>query len=517
MLNYAALLAGSCARHGARSALQFEDTVMTYRELDIEVERMAHLLRSKGLVGGDRVAVMAPNLPQFVVAFWGAIRAGCVVVPMNPLLKGREAEYYLQDSGAKAFIHDATSVDPEVHSRADGLIARWTIDTDPSPDRVPADTDLDLALRSIVLGEPHDLGYLEPTNADDPAVLLYTSGTTGRPKGAVLTHSNLSWNVRIFATTCLELTEDDVVFGALPLFHSFGQTAGMGSALSTGACLSLLRRFTGDAAINLIRENSVTVMLGVPTMYTAMLSAVDAGAPKLDSLRVCLSGGAAAPLELLRRFEAEFGCRVLEGYGLSETSPAACVNHPDRPSKVGSIGTPIWGTEMRVVDPDGQPLPAGGIGEIQIRGHNVMAGYFNRPDETAAVFDGHGWFRTGDLAYIDDDGYFFVVDRKKDLIIRGGFNVYPREIEEVLYEHPAVLEAAVLARPDDTLGEEVVAVVAVRPGHPFDAAVLQDWCKERLAAYKYPRLLLEVKELPKGPTGKIVKRDIRLAELLPQP
>jgi long-chain acyl-CoA synthetase len=299
------------------------------------------------------------------------------------------------------------------------------------------------------------------------------------------------------------------VLGALPLFHSFGQTCAMNSCVAVGGCLTLLPRFEPAKALEMIARDRVTIFMGVPTMYVAMLAVPADQRPDTSSLRRCVSGGASLPGEVLRAFEAQFGCVILEGYGLSETSPVASFNHPDRERKVGSIGTPIRDVEMKVVDEQDGDVPAGEVGEIVIKGPNVMKGYWQRPDATAEVMRG-GWFHSGDLAKVDEDGYFFIVDRKKDLIIRGGYNVYPREVEEVLYEHPAVAEAAVLALVHAELGEEVGAAVALKPGASATPDELQAFVKERVAAYKYPRHVWLVDELPKGPTGKILKREIAL-------
>jgi long-chain acyl-CoA synthetase len=337
-------------------------------------------------------------------------------------------------------------------------------------------------------------------------VILYTSGTTGTPKGAELTHSNLRRNCQI-AARLFGLGAGAITLGALPLFHSFGQTCAMNATICAGGTLTLIPRFDPAKALEIIQRDRVTVFEGVPTMYGAMLHVPDRDRYDVSTLAICASGGSAMPVELMRGFEEAFGCKVLEGYGLSETSPVASFNHPDRERKPGSIGTPVDGVEMKVVDDDGNNVPQGEPGEIVIRGHNVMKGYWNRPDATAeAVSD--GWLRTGDVATVDEDGYFFIVDRKKDMIIRGGYNVYPREIEEVLYEHPAVREAAVLGVPDDELGEEVGAAVALKDGADASAAELRDFVKGQVAAYKYPRQVWFVDDLPKGPTGKILKREI---------
>jgi long-chain acyl-CoA synthetase len=336
----------------------------------------------------------------------------------------------------------------------------------------------------------------------DTAVILYTSGTTGRPKGAELTHDNLRRNTEI-AAGLFDLGEDAVTLGALPLFHSFGQTCGLNATIFAGGCLTLIPRFDPAKALEIIQRDRVSVFEGVPTMYSAMLNLPDADSYDTSSLKVCASGGAAMPVEVMRGFEEKFGCKVLEGYGLSETSPVASFNHPDRERKPGSIGTPIDGVEMKLADAEN------GVGEIAIKGHNVMKGYWRNAEATEEVMR-DGWFHSGDLAQVDDDGYYFIVDRKKDMIIRGGYNVYPREIEEVLYEHPAVREVAVLGVPHDELGEEIGAAIALKDGQDVGAEELQAFVKEQVAAYKYPRTIWFVDELPKGPTGKILKREIEL-------
>jgi long-chain acyl-CoA synthetase len=300
------------------------------------------------------------------------------------------------------------------------------------------------------------------------------------------------------------------VLGALPLFHSFGQTCGMNAAVWTGACLTLIPRFDPGKALEIIDRDRVNVFEGVPTMYAAILHHPDADKFDTSCLELCASGGSAMPVEVMKAFEEKFDAKILEGYGLSETSPVASFNHPDRERKPGSIGTPIEGVEMKVVDDDGNEVPQGEPGEIVIRGHNVMKGYWNRPEANEEAIDSEGWFKTGDMATVDEDGYFFIVDRKKDLIIRGGYNVYPREIEEVIYEHPAVREAAVVGVPHDELGEEVGAAVAVKDGEELSEEELREYVKENVAAYKYPRKIWFVDELPKGPTGKILKREIEV-------
>jgi long-chain acyl-CoA synthetase len=343
-------------------------------------------------------------------------------------------------------------------------------------------------------------------------VILYTSGTTGTPKGAELTHANLGRNVEI-AIGLFRIGDDAVTLGALPLFHSFGQTCGLNATVRAGGCLTLVPRFDPGTALEVIERDRVTVFEGVPTMYGALLNHPERERFDVSTLRLCVSGGAAMPIEVMRSFEEAFGCAILEGYGLSETSPIASFNHPDRERKPGSIGTPVDGVEMKVAGEDGQDLAPGEVGEILIRGHNVMKGYWRRPDASAEAIRG-GWFHSGDLARVDDDGYFFIVDRKKDMVIRGGYNVYPREIEEILYEHEAVCEAAVVGVPHPELGEEVAAAIVLVPGAAVEEAEILEFVKGQVAAYKYPRLVWFVDELPKGPTGKILKREIEAPQHL---
>jgi long-chain acyl-CoA synthetase len=491
--NLATNLLETARRHGDRPALKLDDVELTYAALDGASAHVAGLLRERGIGPGDRVGIMLPNVPYFPVIYYGVLRAGAVVVPMNVLLKGREVAFYLGDSGAKAVF--------AWHGFAEA-----------------AQAGAQEAGAELILVEPGKaeemIGAAEPVTepadraGDDTAVILYTSGTTGKPKGAELTHDNLFKNVEVMRGV-FGFSDDDVVLGALPLFHSFGQTCGMNAAVAGGACLTLLPRFDPGKALEILERDGVTVFEGVPTMYGALLHDPGRESADLSKLRLCVSGGASLPVELMRAFEDAFGAIILEGYGLSETSPVASFNHPDRERKPGSIGTPIEGVEMKVVDEDDNEVAAGEVGEIVIRGHNVMKGYWERPEATQDCMRG-GWFHTGDMARVDEDGYFFIVDRKKDLIIRGGYNIYPREVEEVLYEHPAVREAAVVAVPHDELGEEVGAAVALKDGESVDASELQSYVKEQVAAYKYPRHIWFVDELPKGPTGKILKREIEV-------
>ncbi len=490
-MSLARLLTDAAAQHGERTAVKLDDIELNYQTLDEGSARVAGLLAAKGVQADDRVGIMLPNVPYFPVVYYGVLRAGGVVVPMNPLLKGREVAFHLQDSGTN-------------------VIFVWG---DMAEEAEQGGQEAGAEVISIAPGEFEKLlGEQEPRREvvdradEDTAVILYTSGTTGTPKGAELTHANLKRNVEV-STGLFDMSCEDVVFGGLPFFHSFGQTCALNATIAGGGTITLLPRFEPGKAFEIIQRDKVTILEGVPTMYSALLNHPDGDQCDTSSLRVCVSGGSALPGEVLRGFEDKFGAAILEGYGLSETSPVASFNHPDRERKVGSIGTPIEGVEMKLVDDDGKDVPQGEVGEIVIKGHNVMRGYWGREDATAEVLQ-DGWFHTGDMGQIDEDGYFFIVDRKKDLIIRGGYNVYPREIEEVFYTHPAVAEAAVVGVPHDELGEEIGAAVALKEGESVDEDTLRDFIKEEVAAYKYPRQIWFVDELPKGPTGKILKREI---------
>src|SRR4051794_8266229 len=493
MANLARIVVDGAHRSAEHPALKLSDDVVTYGQLDDQTARCARLLRSLGVEPGDRVGVMLPNVPQFAVAYYGVLRCGAIVVPMNILLKGRETAFYLSDPEAKAVFAWHEFVD----SARTGAEAAGAEAIPVAPGEFER-----------LLAAPEPLTENAELDDDDTAVVLYTSGTTGTPKGAELTHANLYTQATILADDLFHMTADDVVLGALPLFHAFGQSDALNAPLYTGATVTMLPRFEPSLALSTMQADAATLFMGVPTMYTAMLHAPDRSQYELRRLRVCVSGGASLPVEVLRGFEREFGCIILEGYGLSETSPTATFNHMDRERKPGSIGTPIKGVEVKVAGDDGRPLAPGEVGEIWIRGHNVMKGYWRRPDATADVLTEDGWFKTGDMARTDDDGYFYIVDRKKDMIIRGGYNVYPREIEEVLYEHPAVREAAVVGVPHESLGEEVGAAVALKDGAEATAEELRDFVKQQVAGYKYPRVVWLVDELPKGPTGKILKKEI---------
>ena len=492
MPNLGFYLTESAEMHPDAAALRCQG-VITYSQLADSVCRFAEFLVRQGIRPGDRVGVMLPNRPEFVTVFYSVLHEGAVVVPLNPLHSAREVAFYLSNTGAKMLFF---ALECAAAATAGALAAGACA--------LPIDAGALADHTAGVAGFRRPL----PRAADDNAVILHTSSTTGVPKGAQLTHGNLALNQAVVAGSLLNLEPDDVVMGCLPLFHVFGMTCGLLAAISVGATLALLPRFDPTEALRMIAAERVTVFQGVPTMYVAMLAAADRCDVDVSTLRVCVTGGAAMPVEVLRAFEDRFGCTVLEGYGLSETSPAVCFNHPHMARKVGSIGTPIDGVQIRIVDENSNSVPVGTPGEIQVRGHNVMKGYWNLLDATnAAIKD--GWFCTGDIGRVDDDGFYFIVDRKKDLIIRGGYNVYPREVEEALHEHPAVAEAAVIGMPHDSLGEEVGAAVVLKHGASADVTQLRDFVKHRVAAYKYPRRIWFVGSLPTGPTGKVLRREIQ--------
>ncbi len=493
MPNLATHLTDTAQAHGDRPAVKLDDTVLTYDQLLDGARRVTALLKSKGIEPGDRIGVVLPNVPHFPVLFYGAVAAGAVVVPMNPLLKAREVEYYLKDSGASlVFAWEEMADEATKGGKA----------VDVECIAVEAEGFLEMLSEH----EPDD--EVVECADDDTMVLLYTSGTTGQPKGAELTHANMISNALTSAETLVELSEEDVVMGCLPLFHCFGLTCGLNAAVAKGACLTLIPRFDAAKALEVVGRDGVTVFEGVPTMYAGMLHVDGAEDADMSSLRTCISGGAAMPAEVMKAFEKTFDCMVLEGYGLSETSPVASFNRPDLERKPGTIGTAVRGVELKLIDDEGKDVTGDGeVGEIAIKGENVMKGYWGREDATEeSIVD--GWFRSGDLATVDEEGYYTIVDRKKDLIIRGGYNVYPLEVEEAMYEHEAVAECAVVGIPHDELGEEVGAAVALKEGKEVSEDELKEFAKEQLAAYKYPRVVWIVDELPKGPTGKILRREV---------
>jgi long-chain acyl-CoA synthetase len=501
--NLATILRESALANPEHPLLRIGTLELSYQQVDVMSGRVASGLLAAGLARGDTVAVQLPNVPEFLFACFGALKAGLTVVPLNPLLKAPEVAYHLQDSGARLLItFDAFAAEAATGAaEADGARV-YVVGSAVDGTAVEGIRSFD----ELYGPERYEIEHM---NSDDTAVIIYTSGTTGRPKGAELTHFQMYMAATVAGDT-FGYRADDVSMAVLPLFHVFGLSSVMNTAIRCGATLVLVPRFEVGAVLDAIEQHRVTVFCGVPTMFVALLHA-DLTGRDVSSLRVCVSGGASIPGEVLKGFEAAYsGAPVLEGYGLSETCAIATFNRSVDDRRVMSIGKRLWGVEIRVVDPEDRELPPGpdAVGEIVIRGHNVMKGYRGRPDATEEAMRG-GWFHTGDLGYRDEDGFFYIVDRKKDLVIRGGFNVYPREIEEVLHEHPSVVEAAVIGRPDDRLGEEVVAFIALKKNTTATPDEVIDFCKERLAAYKYPREVVVLDELPKGGSGKVLKTELR--------
>ncbi|MEC3979809.1 long-chain-fatty-acid--CoA ligase [Amycolatopsis sp. H20-H5] len=496
----AAVLADTAARRPDEPALIFESTSVTYHVLWERARSCAAEMRRHGIGPGDRVALLLANTPQFPVAYYGSLALGTTVVPMNAQLRIDEIEFVLADSGARALICTETTMDEGAIAAAAADVTLFTIGVEHG--------------NGVRLDPPEQAspiaGYF-PSAADDIAAILYTSGTTGRPKGAMLTHRNIVTNVEVTAVSPFAVQPDDVLLCSLPLSHTFGQTCVMGVAFHAGATVVLIPRFSATIALAQMIHYGCTVFMGVPTMYLALLEAVSNGAPA-PHLRRAYSGGSALPVPVLEAVAETFGCEVYEGYGLTETSPCVAYNHPGSITRPGTVGTPIAGVEVGITHADVEDrielLPVGDVGEVVIRGHNVMSGYLGRSEETAAVLV-DGWFRSGDLGVLGADGSLRLVDRKKDVVLRGGYNIYPREIEETLVRHPAVEQVAVIGIPDSRQGEEICAIIVARPEFTTDVALAADivaWSRDRLARYKYPRRVKFADALPTGPSGKVLKR-----------
>lgn len=518
-LNLASVLDQHLIKGPTRTAIVSGDTRLTYAQLSAMSSQVAGGLFAMGIRPGDHVALMCPNLPYFAMAYFGILKVGAVVVPLNVLLRPREIAYHLRDSDCKAILcFEGTSELPMAQMAKAGIDVVTSCEDlivmtiDPTATKSPIDGARTLA----------QLMHRQPTEfethavlADDTAVMLYTSGTTGQAKGAELTHLNMTVNAMIVRELTLPVIGGDVeniTAVTLPLFHSFGQTAQMNAVLYAGGTLVLLPRFDPPTLIAAIKRERVTHWAGVPTMYWGLLEHVTKNHVDVSdisaSLRLAISGGSPMPVELMRAFEQTFNVRIIEGYGLSETSPVATFGHLERPTKPGTVGQPVFGVQVRCVDESDEPVPVGTPGEVVIRGNNVMKGYYKRPEATAEALRG-GWFHTGDIGSFDSEGYLSIVDRKKDMIIRSGLNVYPREIEEVLLTHSAVSLAAVVGVPDPRLGEEIKAFIVLKHGMTISAEELLGWCQQQFAAYKYPRLIEFRTELPLSATGKVLKRELR--------
>lgn len=501
-ISVAAVLAESAKRTPNSIALVVGEDQVSYADLWDQTRAYAGALRARGIGPGDAVAVLIPNVPDFARVYYAILSLGAIVVPVHALLKAREIEYVLQDSGARLLVCAA----PLLPEGAAGAAANGT---DVLTVMAPDDGGLPRLEAEAAAAEP--IRTYEPCRPSDTATILYTSGTTGKPKGALGTHFALVEQTSVLLTSVMDFRPGDVLFGGLPLFHTFGQTVVLNTGLRAGATIVLMPRFSGEEALKLLARHNVNIFLGVPTMYVALLEAAKTVADRPTALRYGISGGASLPLAVMDRFRDVFGVEIHEGYGLTETSPVASFNHVGTAPRPGTIGVPIWGVDIEIARPETveaiELLPNGELGELVIRGHLLMKGYLNRPEATAeAVVD--GWFRTGDLGTKDDDGYLTIVDRKKDMIIRNGYNVYPREVEEVLLTHPAVVSAAVYGIPDEVHGQEIAAAIVLDPGATVSESELMDFASSQLAAYKYPRVVRILSELPLGPSGKILKRKL---------
>ncbi|MCB5275818.1 Long-chain-fatty-acid--CoA ligase [Arthrobacter sp. SO5] len=501
-ISVAAILAESARRTPDSIALIVGEDETTYARLWAETRAYAGALRARGIGPGDAVAVLIPNVPDFARVYYAILSLGAIVVPVHALLKAREIDYVLQDSGATTLICAASLL-------TEGAAAAASTGVDLLTVMAPEDGGLPRLEAEAAASQPID-SYV-PRLPSDTATILYTSGTTGRPKGALGTHFALVEQTSVLLTSVMQFKPGDVLFGGLPLFHTFGQTVVLNTGLRAGATIVMMPRFSGDGALNLMARHNVNIFLGVPTMYVALLEAAKAGAVRPPALRYGISGGSSLPLAVMDKFRDVFGVEIHEGYGLTETSPVAAFNHVGTPPRPGTIGTAIWGVDIEIARAETvesiELLPAGELGELVIRGHLLMKGYLNRPEATAeAVVD--GWFRTGDLGTKDDDGYLTIVDRKKDMIIRNGYNVYPREVEEILLTHPEVVSAAVYGIPHEVHGQEVAAAIVLDAGATASATDLMEFASAQLAAYKYPRVIRLLAELPLGPSGKILKRNL---------
>lgn len=516
MLNLVSVFEHSAKELPEKTAIVFNDVTFTFAQVAAMVNKVANALKEKGIQKGDKVALSCLNLPYFPMIYYGILKIGAVVVPLNVLLKGREIAYHLKDSEAKAyFCFQGT---PELPMAREGFKGFSEVETcelfcvitaDPA---AASPIEGTMTLGQLIAEQP-PVCDTELTSPEDTAVILYTSGTTGFPKGAELSHSNMTMNA-ISTRHLLQGTQDDIHVIVLPLFHSLGQTCHMNAGFSSGNTLVMIPKFTPEAVLSAIQNDGATIFAGVPTMYWALLNYEDKEGKfdndKIaDTLRIGLSGASSLPLEIIKGIDAKYKIPILEGYGLSETCPVVTFNHLTRERKLGSIGTPIWGIEVDIFDKDNNALGIDEVGEVVIRGHNVMKGYYNKKEATAEAFDGTTWFHTGDLGTKDEDGFFYIVDRIKDMIIRGGYNVYPREIEEMLLTHPDVSLASVLGIAHDRHGEEIVAYIVPRPGADVTPDQLIEWSKKQMAAYKYPRIVHLRESLPMTATGKILKKDLR--------
>ena len=507
LLSLAAVLAEPAWRQPDKTAVIQGAERLSYAELWAQARGQAAAIRELGVQPGDRVALMSPNVFDFPRSYYAILAAGAVVVPVHMLLTPEEISFILRDSGAKLLIAHAIRAEDAIKAAALADVPVRLVGP------IPAEAPLPKLADDVAGVEP--LATYVSRQPEDPAVVIYTSGTTGKPKGAVLTNLNMVMNATVNGFDCLNTVKEDIALGCLPLFHIFGQTVSMNTIFRTGATVVFQPRFEPNEAIDLMLEHDINTFHGVPQMYLALVQAGKArreAGGTLPKLKIAVSGGAALPVSVLEAFNATFDADIMEGYGLSETSPTATVNQPSIGTRAGTVGHAIWGVEVEVAKAEVEDriefVPHGELGEIIVRGHNVFAGYLNNPEATAAAMV-DGWFRTGDLGTKGDDGFVTIVDRKKDMVLRGGFNVYPREVEETLLRHPAIRDVSVIGLPDEVHGEEICACVILEDGASLTAEELIEWSKEHLAKYKYPRRVEFVTEFPLGPSLKVLKRELR--------
>jgi long-chain acyl-CoA synthetase len=501
-VNISDLLIASAARKPEHPAIRFLERTITYEELNRQVDRLSHGLVRGGLHPRDVCVLMMPNSIEWIIVYYALAKIGAAVLPVNFLYRTGELDHIFKDSGARAFIghKDYLEQPRQVMDHLPKMDLRIAQGAARGQGFIPLD--------ELFVDQGTFPPY--PTQDDDTWAIIYTSGTTGHPKGAMLTHHNLTNNAMTVAN--MRSTQPhDVVFGVLPFYHIFGQTSVLNASIYLGLTIRLWPAFNVEELFSAIEEEENSILIAVPTIFNRLAELADVRSPKRSNIRFCVSGGASLPVEVLRRFESRFRTTIYEGYGLTECSPV-CVENPfGRQTRPGSIGFPIPGFEARIVNDQDEDVSVGAVGELIIHGPGVMKGYHNQPEATAEALRG-GWLHTGDLARRDEDGYIYIVDRKKEMIIRGGYNVYPREIEEILYTHPDVMEAAVVGIPHLDLGEEVAAAVVLRQGAYATSEELKQFIKERVAPYKYPRRIHLVKELPKSHTGKILKRTLRFED-----
>ncbi|MBK8506994.1 MAG: long-chain fatty acid--CoA ligase [Saprospiraceae bacterium] len=515
MLNLSTILEDSSHNLPEKIAFVFNDTRLSFKQINTMANQVANALHRAGILPGDRIALSCPNLPYFPIIYFGILKTGAVVVPLSILLKKNEVAYHLQDSGAKLyFCFEGNAALPMGAEGYQGFgqveSCQQFICITSSPGGSTPFVETTTLSEFISLEKPDYES--RPTGSEDTAVIIYTSGTTGRPKGAELSHSNLLWNADL-CRHLFQLKPDDRMLIVLPLFHIFGQTCLMNAGIMHGLTSTMLVRFEAGAVQQLIVNEGITVFAGVPTMYWGLINYFDPDEDERlnrirSTLRLCVSGGAALPSQIITDFEKKYNVPIYEGYGMSEGSPVVTFNHPGRVRKAGSIGNPVWGVQVKLVDENGDEVPLGEKGQLLYKGHNVMKGYYQNPEATAESLQ-DGWLYSGDVAIKDSDGYYYIVDRTKDMIIRGGLNVYPREVEEVMMNHSSVSMVAIIGVPDDQMGEEVMAYVVLKQGANLTEGELLTWTKDRVAAYKYPRKIQFIDSLPMNATGKILKRALR--------